>query len=156
MWFGGSWGWEHRPLLAPSGPRSIVHSSIVPKGANISLTSSSDCSLLSIPTNSFRSARWSSWSARRGRLGLRRRIVFEDIWRADWPNTTHTQHNSKRTHIMQQTQHIATTKRTHINRHTKRGARRTQNTHEHNGDILFKCNTIYAKMENIWNVNRIE
>lgn len=41
------------PLLAPSGPLKIVHSSIVPKGANNCLTSSSVCCLLSIPTNSF-------------------------------------------------------------------------------------------------------
>lgn len=46
---------QHIPLLAPSGPRSIVHSSMLPNGANNSLTSSSDCCLLSIPTNSFRS-----------------------------------------------------------------------------------------------------
>lgn len=43
------------PLLAPSGPRSIVHSSIVPNGVNSCLTSSSVCCLLSIPTKSFRS-----------------------------------------------------------------------------------------------------
>lgn len=45
------------PLLAPSGPRSIVHSSIAPNGINNCLTSSSDCCLLSMPTKSFRSAR---------------------------------------------------------------------------------------------------
>lgn len=43
------------PLLAPSGPRKIVHSSIVPNGVNNCLTSSSVCCLLSIPTNSLRS-----------------------------------------------------------------------------------------------------
>lgn len=44
------------PLLAPSGPLRIVHSSMVPKGANSCLTSSSVCCLLSMPTNSFLSA----------------------------------------------------------------------------------------------------
>lgn len=44
------------PLLVPSGPRSTVHSSMVPKGSNIFLTSSSACCLLSIPTNSLRSS----------------------------------------------------------------------------------------------------
>lgn len=43
------------PLLAPSGPLSIVHSSIIPNGVNNCLTSSSVCCLLSIPTKSFRS-----------------------------------------------------------------------------------------------------
>lgn len=43
------------PLLAPSGPRRIVHSSIVPNGVNSCFTSSSVCCLLSIPTKSFRS-----------------------------------------------------------------------------------------------------
>lgn len=37
----------------------MVHSSIVPKGANNCLTSSSVCCLLSMPTNSFRSPRFS-------------------------------------------------------------------------------------------------
>lgn len=49
-------GYGPLPLLFPSGPRRMVHSSIVPKGANNCLTSSSLCCLLSIPTNSFRSA----------------------------------------------------------------------------------------------------
>lgn len=44
------------PLLPPSGPLSIVHSSIVPKGAKSCRTSSSVCCLLSIPANSFLSA----------------------------------------------------------------------------------------------------
>lgn len=44
------------PLLAPSGPRRIVHSSMTPNGVNNCLTSSSVCCLLSMPTNSFRSA----------------------------------------------------------------------------------------------------
>lgn len=43
------------PLLLPSGPRSTVHSSMTPKGWNSRSTSSSDCCLFSIPTNSFRS-----------------------------------------------------------------------------------------------------
>lgn len=43
------------PLLAPSGPLSMVHSSIVPKGLKICLTSSSVCCLLNMPTNSLRS-----------------------------------------------------------------------------------------------------
>lgn len=43
------------PLLLPSGPRSTVHSSITPKGWKSLSTSSSDCCLLSMPTNSFRS-----------------------------------------------------------------------------------------------------
>lgn len=46
----------HSPLLLPSGPRRMVHSSIVPKAVNNCLTSSSVCCLLSIPTNSFLSA----------------------------------------------------------------------------------------------------
>lgn len=44
------------PLLVPSGPRSTVHSSMVPKGSNIFLTSSSVCCFPSIPTKSFRSS----------------------------------------------------------------------------------------------------
>lgn len=44
------------PLLVPSGPRSTVHSSMVPKGSNIFRTSSSVCCFPSIPTNSFRSS----------------------------------------------------------------------------------------------------
>lgn len=43
------------PLLLPSGPRSTVHSSMTPKGWKSLSTSSSDCCLLSMPTNSFRS-----------------------------------------------------------------------------------------------------
>lgn len=46
----------YSPLLLPSGPRRMVHSSIVPKAVNNCLTSSSVCCLLSIPTNSFLSA----------------------------------------------------------------------------------------------------
>lgn len=45
----------YSPLLAPSGPRRIVHSSIIPNGVNNCLTSSSVCCLLSMPTKSFRS-----------------------------------------------------------------------------------------------------
>lgn len=45
------------PLLVPSGPRSTVHSSMVPKGSNILRTSSSVCCFPSIPTKSFRSSR---------------------------------------------------------------------------------------------------
>lgn len=48
-------GKSHLPLLVPSGPRKIVHSSIVPKALNSCLTSSSFCCLLNIPTKSFRS-----------------------------------------------------------------------------------------------------
>lgn len=44
------------PLLVPSGPRSTVHSSMVPKGSNIFRTSSSVCCFPSIPTKSFRSS----------------------------------------------------------------------------------------------------
>jgi hypothetical protein len=44
------------PLLCPSGPRRIVHSSMVPYGRNNCLTSSSVCCLLSIPTKSLRSS----------------------------------------------------------------------------------------------------
>lgn len=44
------------PLLVPSGPRSTVHSSIVPNGSNIFRTSSSVCCFPSIPTKSFRSS----------------------------------------------------------------------------------------------------
>lgn len=55
-------GWEEAarhglPLLVPSGPRSTVHSSMVPKGSNIFRTSSSVCCFPSIPTKSFRSSR---------------------------------------------------------------------------------------------------
>ena len=46
---------SHLPLLVPSGPRKIVHSSIVPNALNSCLTSSSFCCLLNIPTKSFRS-----------------------------------------------------------------------------------------------------
>ena len=44
------------PLLAPSGPLRIVHSSIVPNGVKSCRTSSSVCCLLSIPTKSLRSS----------------------------------------------------------------------------------------------------
>ena len=44
------------PLLWPSGPRRMVHSSIEPKDWKSCLTSSSLCCLLSIPTKSFRSS----------------------------------------------------------------------------------------------------
>lgn len=44
------------PLLAPSGPRRTVHSSIWPKDSNSRRTSSSLCCLPSIPTNSFLSS----------------------------------------------------------------------------------------------------
>lgn len=47
---------RHVPLLVPSGPRRIVHSSTGPKGVKSCRTSSSVCCLLSIPTNSFLSA----------------------------------------------------------------------------------------------------
>lgn len=43
-------------MLVPSGPRSTVHSSMVPKGSNIFRTSSSVCCFPSIPTKSFRSS----------------------------------------------------------------------------------------------------
>lgn len=49
------------PLLPPSGPLSIVHSSILPKGAKSCRTSSSVCCLLSIPANSFLSAQTKRW-----------------------------------------------------------------------------------------------
>lgn len=45
------------PLLVPSGPRSTVHSSMLPKGSNIFLTSVSVCCFPSIPTNSFLSSK---------------------------------------------------------------------------------------------------
>lgn len=48
--------WRGLPLLVPSGPRSTVHSSMVPKGSNIFRTSSSVCCFPSIPTKSFRSS----------------------------------------------------------------------------------------------------
>lgn len=48
--------WAGLPLLVPSGPRSTVHSSMVPKGSNIFRTSSSVCCFPSIPTKSFRSS----------------------------------------------------------------------------------------------------
>lgn len=47
---------KYSPLLVPSGPRRMVHSSIDPKAVNNCRTSSSVCCLLSIPTNSFLSA----------------------------------------------------------------------------------------------------
>lgn len=49
-------GRRRLPLLVPSGPRSTVHSSMVPKGSNIFRTSSSVCCFPSIPTKSFRSS----------------------------------------------------------------------------------------------------
>lgn len=45
----------HLPLLVPSGPLKIVHSSIEPNAPNSCLTSSSFCCLLNMPTKSFRS-----------------------------------------------------------------------------------------------------
>ena len=44
------------PLLVPSGPLRMVHSSIPPKGCTNWRTSSSVCCLLSMPTNSLRSS----------------------------------------------------------------------------------------------------
>ena len=45
------------PLLVPSGPRSTVHSSMLPNGSNIFLTSVSVCCFPSMPTNSFLSSK---------------------------------------------------------------------------------------------------
>lgn len=45
------------PLLVPSGPRSTVHSSMLPNGSNIFLTSASVCCFPSMPTNSFLSSK---------------------------------------------------------------------------------------------------
>lgn len=44
------------PLLLPSGPRRMVHSSMFPKASKRRRTSSSDCCLLSMPTKSFLSS----------------------------------------------------------------------------------------------------
>lgn len=44
------------PLLTPFGSRSTEHSSMAPKGSNISLMSGSDIFFDSIPMNSFLSA----------------------------------------------------------------------------------------------------
>lgn len=56
----------HTPLLLPSGPRRIVHSSMFPKASKRRRTSSSDCCLLSIPTKSFLSSRTKLGDAYRG------------------------------------------------------------------------------------------
>lgn len=45
------------PLLVPSGPLKTVHSSILPKGSNSLLTSSSLCCFPSMPTNNFLSSK---------------------------------------------------------------------------------------------------
>ena len=45
-----------QPLLTPCASRRTVHSSIFPKGSKRRRTSSSDCCLLSMPTNSLRSS----------------------------------------------------------------------------------------------------
>lgn len=44
------------PLLVPSGPLKTVHSSMLPKGSNSLLTSSSLCCFPSMPTNNFLSS----------------------------------------------------------------------------------------------------
>lgn len=44
------------PLLVPSGPLNTVHSSMLPKGSNSLLTSSSLCCFPSMPTNNFLSS----------------------------------------------------------------------------------------------------
>lgn len=44
------------PLLVPSGPLNTVHSSMLPKGSNSRLTSSSLCCFPSMPTNNFLSS----------------------------------------------------------------------------------------------------
>lgn len=60
--YGGAWftlclALVTLPLLVPSGPRSTVHSSMLPKGSNIFLTSVSVCCFPSMPTNSFLSSK---------------------------------------------------------------------------------------------------
>lgn len=47
----------HSPLLFPSGPLRMVHSSMLPKDSKRRRTSSSDCCLLSMPTKSFLSSK---------------------------------------------------------------------------------------------------
>lgn len=55
------------PLLVPSGPRSTVHSSMLPNGSNIFLTSASVCCFPSMPTNSFLSSKGKEVAEKEGR-----------------------------------------------------------------------------------------
>ncbi len=48
---------QNSPLLFPSGPLRMVHSSMLPKDSKRRRTSSSDCCLLSMPTKSFLSSK---------------------------------------------------------------------------------------------------
>lgn len=65
------------PLLAPSGPRRTVHSSIWPKVSKSRRTSSSLCCLPSIPTNSFLSSGWEERKGERRERGKEGRSVEE-------------------------------------------------------------------------------
>lgn len=70
------------PLLFPSGPRRMVHSSMMPKASNRRRTSSSHCCLFSMPTNSFlsseREKEWKqswAWKYSRTAASFKRRSV---------------------------------------------------------------------------------
>lgn len=52
-----AWIAKNSPLLFPSGPLRMVHSSMLPKDSKRRRTSSSDCCLLSMPTKSFLSSK---------------------------------------------------------------------------------------------------
>ena len=71
------------PLLAPSGPRRTVHSSIWPKVSKSRRTSSSLCCLPSIPTNSFLSSRWEERKGERREGGRK-----EGVWKREQTNAT--------------------------------------------------------------------
>lgn len=83
----------------PSGPLSIVHSSIVPNGAKSWRTSSSVCCLLSMPTNSFLSAHRHMWKEQ----NKKKRLNWPKYWsvgsqthsnRNIQDNITHNNHSS--------------------------------------------------------------
>lgn len=68
------------PLLFPSGPRRMVHSSMQPKDSKRRRTSSSDCCLLSMPTKSFLSSK-----RKRNRSRSEDQVMPFDILHEDTP-----------------------------------------------------------------------
>lgn len=67
--------WSHLPLLWPSGPRRIRHSSICPKDENIILTSFSPYFFETIPMKSFLSS-----TAAEGREEYSHLVKLKQLW----------------------------------------------------------------------------
>lgn len=64
------------PLLVPSGPLKTVHSSMLPKGSNSLLTSSSLCCFPSMPTNNFLSSERPRMCGGKGRKCYEFNVIF--------------------------------------------------------------------------------